>query len=98
MNEATGLIAAFAAGAVLGLMFFWGLWLTVDGLGQTRRPALWTLGSLLLRFTLALAGFYLLARYAGWQHLVAAAAGFTLTRILLVHRLSLRQPHTESDP
>jgi F1F0 ATPase subunit 2 len=54
-------------------------------------------GSLLLRFGLVLGGFYFLARYAGWPHVLAAAIGFTVPRLFLVHRVSLRRNDTESE-
>jgi F1F0 ATPase subunit 2 len=97
MNELLPLMASFIAGALLGLAFFWGLWVTLNGLDQARRPALRMVGSLLLRFGLVLGGFYFLARYAGWPHVLAAAIGFTVPRLFLVHRVSLRRNDTESE-
>jgi F1F0 ATPase subunit 2 len=87
MNPLLPLAASFAAGGLLGLLFFWGLWLTVNSIVRAPHPALRVLGSLLLRFGLLLGGFYLLARYGGWQHLLAGAAGFTAARLLLLRRL-----------
>ncbi len=93
MNELPLLMASFTAGALLGLAFFWGLWVTLNGIERAHRPALRMLGSLLLRFSLALAGFYLLAYYAGWQHLLTAAIGFTLSRLVIIRRM--RSRHTK---
>ena len=56
--------------ALLGAIFFGGLWWTVRKGVASRRPALWFLGSLLLRTSIALAGFYVVAR----RPLAAAAA------------------------
>ena len=89
MSEASTLLtisAAAAAGALLGLLFFQGLWITIRNLQSVRHPAVLMLGSLLLRFAVVLGGFYLLARYGGWPHLLAAAAGLTLVRVLLLRR------------
>jgi F1F0 ATPase subunit 2 len=97
MNELLQFSASFTAGVLLGLAFFWGLWLTVSRLGQARHPALWMMTSLLLRFGLVIAGFYLLARYAGWQHVLTAGLGFTLPRILIAHRVRPRHLNKEQD-
>lgn len=91
MNALLLLIASCSAGIVLGLLFFRGLWSTVNNLSQVRYPALLMLGSLLLRFGLVLVAFYLLTCYGGWQHVLSAAFGFTLARLLMVRRIGFRQ-------
>ena len=48
MNEILNLILALAAGFLLGVIFFGGLWWTVQKGLSSRRPAFWFLGSLLL--------------------------------------------------
>ena len=58
MNETLTLALALAAGVLLGAIFFGGLWWTVRKGVSSQRPALWFLGSLLLRMSIALAGFY----------------------------------------
>ncbi len=87
----TGLIlsygASFGFGCVLGSAFLWGLWLTVRRLPTAGHPALLMLSSLLLRFGITLAGFLLVARLGSWEHLLVAAAGFTLPRLLMKHRI-----------
>jgi len=79
--------ASFAFGCLLGSAFLWGLWLTVRRLPTADHPALLMLASLLVRFTITLAGFLLLARMAGWEHLLVAAIGFTLPRLFMKHRI-----------
>ena len=72
MNEAVMLVLAAGAGLVLGAIFFGGLlWTVRKGLGSTR-PALWFLGSAVLRTGIVLAGFYLVGR-GHWERLLAAA-------------------------
>jgi len=78
-----GYFASLGLGTALGLFFLWGLWLTVRTLPASNRPALLMLASLLLRFGVVVAGFFLVARYGQWQHLLIAAAGFTLPRLLI---------------
>ncbi|MDY6816472.1 MAG: ATP synthase subunit I [Pseudomonadota bacterium] len=79
--------ASFALGCLLGSAFLWGLWLTVRRLATADHPALLMLTSLLLRLGITLAGFLLIARVAGWEHLLVAAVGFTLPRLLMKHRI-----------
>ncbi|GAA0851246.1 hypothetical protein GCM10009113_34580 [Marinobacter szutsaonensis] len=79
--------ASFAFGCLLGSVFLWGLWQTVRRLPTANHPALLMLASLLVRFGITLAGFLLLARVAGWEHLLVAVIGFTLPRLLMKHRI-----------
>ncbi|MGF2736723.1 ATP synthase subunit I [Marinobacter sp. DUT-1] len=79
--------ASFAFGCLLGSAFLWGLWLTVRHLPTVDHPALLMLGSLLVRFGITLAGFLLIARVSGWEHLLVAAVGFTLPRLVMKHRI-----------
>ena len=62
MNETLSLVLALVTGVLLGAMFFGGLWWTVQKGVSSKRPALWFFGSLLLRTSIALAGFYFIAR------------------------------------
>lgn len=95
MNETIMLILAGGAGALLGALFFGGLWWTVrKGLSSTR-PARWFLGGLLLRAGIVLAGFHILAG-GRWQRLAACLLGFALARWLATRlartRLEARPP------
>ena len=58
MNETLTLVLAWVAGVLLGAIFFGGLWWTVRKGVSSKQPALWFFGSLLLRMSIALAGFY----------------------------------------
>ena len=62
MNEFLTLALALAAGLLLGAFFFGGLWWTVRKGVSSQRPALWFFGSMLLRMSIALAGFYFVGR------------------------------------
>ena len=62
MNETLTLALALAAGMLLGAIFFGGLWWTVRKGVSSEQPALWFFGSLLLRMSIALAGFYFVGR------------------------------------
>jgi F1F0 ATPase subunit 2 len=72
-------------GILLGVLFYGGLWLTVRRFPTTHHPLALALGSLLLRMAITLAGFYLIID-GQWQNAVAALAGFTAARVLIVNR------------
>jgi F1F0 ATPase subunit 2 len=79
MNEALTLVLAWLAGGVLGAIFFGGLWWTVRKGVSSKRPALYFLGSLLLRTTIVLAGLYFVSR-GHWERLLVCFLGFVLAR------------------
>jgi len=87
MNDPLILGLAVVAGVALGAIFFGGLWWTIRRGALSSRPALWFLGSALLRMSMALAGFYFVGG-GEWPRLVACLAGFLVAR-LLVTRLAL---------
>ena len=86
MNETLSLVLALGTGVLLGAMFFGGLWWTVQKGVSSKRSALWFFGSLLLRTSIALAGFYFIAR-GHWERLLACLLGFVIAR-LIVTRLT----------
>jgi F1F0 ATPase subunit 2 len=87
MNDTLALAMAFLAGALLGMFFFGGLWWTVQKGIKSKTPALWFLGSLLLRTGLILAGFYLAAQ-GHWSRLVTCLVGFLIARVIVVKRFT----------
>lgn len=86
MNETLGLALALVTGFLLGAIFFGGLWWTVRKGFSSRHPALWFFGSVMLRTSIALAGFYFVAR-GHWERLLVSLLGFVVAR-LFVTRLS----------
>ena len=86
MNDALSLAPAMAAGILLGVIFFGGLWWTVRKGFSSKQPALWFFGSLLLRISIALAGFYFVSG-GHWARLLVCLLGFILAR-LIVTRLT----------
>ena len=83
MNEFLSLAPALAAGVLLGTIFFGGLWWTVRKGFSSKQPALWFIGSLVLRTSLALAGFYFVA-HAHWERLLACLLGFITARLIVI--------------
>jgi F1F0 ATPase subunit 2 len=82
MNEPLTLMMALVAGVVLGAMFFGGLWWTVQRAVSANRSALWFLGSLALRTSIALAGFFVIAR-GHWERLLLCLVGFVMARLVV---------------
>ena len=74
---------ALLAGLLLGAMFFGGLWWTVRRAVASGRPALWLSGSMLLRFGLALAGFYVVGGHH-WDRLLMCLLGFMAARLIVI--------------
>jgi F1F0 ATPase subunit 2 len=82
MKEFLLLASALAAGLLLGTIFFGGLWWTVMRGVLSQRPALWFFGSMLLRTSVALAGFYFVGR-EDWQRWLLCLLGFVLARLIV---------------
>jgi F1F0 ATPase subunit 2 len=96
MNETLTLALAWLAGGGLGAFFFGGLWWTVRKGVSSPRPALWFLGSGLLRMSIVLAGFYFVSG-GQWKRLLACLLGFVIAR-LAVTRLTRLWAENPSRP
>jgi F1F0 ATPase subunit 2 len=96
MSNVTDLGVPLLVGTLLGAVFFGGLWWTVQKGVTSERPALWFLGSLLLRTSLIIAGFYVIAQ-SHWSRLVACLLGFLIARVLVMKRLT-RAPAEAQTP
>ncbi len=84
MNELVLIPIAFVVGITLGVVFFGGLWFTVKSTINAKFPALWLLGSIVLRFGITLLGFYYVCE-GNWQRLVACVLGFILARFVVLY-------------
>lgn len=82
MNEGLNLILPFAAGILLGALFFGGLWWTLQKGVTSPHLVLWLLGSLLLRMSITLAGFYFVSG-GQWERLLACLLGFVVARMIV---------------
>ncbi len=80
MNETLALLLACVTGGGLGAIFVAGLWWTVRRGVSSEQPALWFFGSLLLRTSIVLAGFYFVGR-GDWKRLLACLFGFFIARM-----------------
>ena len=95
MNDTLFLGLALVTGVLLGAIFFGGLWWTLRKGLPSKHPAAWFLGSLLLRMSVTLSGFYLVGR-GHWQRLLLCLLGFVMARLVVtwITRPShMREPH-----
>ena len=76
----------FAVGAMLGAVYFGGLWLIAWWVGRSRRPSLWLLASLPVRLAAAASAFYVVLVLGDWRQLIAALIGFIVVRQIAVAR------------
>jgi F1F0 ATPase subunit 2 len=83
MNEFFSLVFSLLAGGFLGVFFFAGLWWTVRKIESSKRVALLFLGSMLLRTSVVILGFYFILG-DNWQRLVAGLLGFVIARIIII--------------
>jgi F1F0 ATPase subunit 2 len=96
MSDALPLALALFAGLLLGAIFFGGLWWTIQKGLASERPALWFVGSLLLRTALVLAGVYSVSQ-GHWSRLAMCLLGFVIARAFVVKRL-MRAPAEAQTP
>lgn len=77
------LLLSLIAGAGVGFVYFFGLWLTIKQLAQQKNPGLLMLASLVVRTALVMVVFYQIMQTVGWQGLFAALAGLVMVRLVL---------------
>jgi F1F0 ATPase subunit 2 len=95
MNNFLLLVLALVVGLVIGALFFGGLWWTVRKGVFSKSPALWFLGSMLLRMSVVLAGFYFVGR-GDWQRLVTCLIGFIFARFVVMRLTRTPIEHPQS--
>ena len=83
MSQTIAAALSLVAGILLGGIFFGGLWWTVTKGLAAKQPALWFLGSFLLRTGILLAGLYLLGR-DHWERMVIALLGVVIARVVVL--------------
>ena len=86
MNETLKFAPAVAAGAVMGALFFGGLWWTIKRALASAYAGVWFSVSLFVRTVAALVGVYFLARGHA-ERLPACLAGFLIARLLAMRMI-----------
>jgi F1F0 ATPase subunit 2 len=82
MSDSLTLVLACVAGALLGTIFFGGLWWTIRKTLSSKQPGLWIFGSLLLRMSIALTGIVLVSG-SHWERLLLCLVGFFIARFVV---------------
>jgi F1F0 ATPase subunit 2 len=93
MSEAAFLVLAGAQGALLGALFFGGLWWTVHRAVSSTQPGIWLIVSLTVRTLIVVAGFWLVS-HGDWQRLTSCLLGFIFARVFV---LRLTRAHDEKE-
>jgi F1F0 ATPase subunit 2 len=88
--ETLGVLTAVLAGAILGIVFFGGLWWTVKRALSSGMAAVWFSGSFLARTVIALSGFYFAAQ-GDWRRMVGCVAGFLGARLCVVRFTRMKE-------
>lgn len=84
-NDLPFLLLSLAAGFIVGLAFFWTLWLTVQRLPKSSNPGILLFGSYLIRTAVAIGIFYVIMD-GRWQRMIALIIGFIIARFVIVRR------------
>ncbi len=86
MKDVLVLLASLAAGLILGIIYFRGLWQTVVRLPDFKRPVWSVTWSFVARVGIVMTGFFFIMQ-GHLERLAVAMAGFLLARQILVRRL-----------
>ena len=87
---------AFVCGLPLGVFYFGGLWWTIARAFASNSPAVWFLGSLLLRTMVVMAAFYWVSQ-GDWRRALSCLLGFLMARAA-IQRLRSRPKGTIAPP
>jgi F1F0 ATPase subunit 2 len=92
MNNTLFLVMAGAAGLLLGIIFFGGLWWTVQKALSSKRPELWFIGGFIFRTGLVLFGLYVVCGIE-WERWLVSLALFIFARFAVLRvtrRMSIK--------
>ncbi len=97
------LITALLLGGGLGILYFGGLWFTIQRLTHTKKPVVLMWTSFLLRLSAVLGFFHLILQHGATDQLLALLLlcflGFLLARNLLISSvITKRRLKNESHP
>lgn len=84
------IVPGLLGGLLIGVVFFGGLFWTIQRLPTAQNPALLFFVSFVVRTAIALGGFYVVAA-GNWQRVLVAAVGFFVARVILVRALNPAQ-------
>jgi len=85
------LVVGFFGGVVLGLVFFGGLYWSVNKLPRVKYPGLLMVASMLVRMAALLIGLYFLMA-GNMKNLLAAVVGVMLVKFVMIARVRQNPP------
>jgi F1F0 ATPase subunit 2 len=88
MDDIIYMVLTLFAGFLLGIVFFGGLWYTVQKAVASNAAGLWFIFSFIFRVSITLIGFYYISS-GQWQRLLSCLFGFIIARIT-VARLTVK--------
>lgn len=94
MSDVLLLGGSFLAGLLLGLVYFGGLWYTVQSMTRAKRPALLFFASFAVRLVVVLGAIYFLG-LGDWRRMAVALLGMIVMRMFLTRRLGPARKHQE---
>lgn len=80
------MVVGFFGGVVLGLVFFGGLYWSVNKLPTVKNPALLMMGSMVARMAILLVGLYFLMA-GDIKNLLAAVVGVMVIKFVMIARV-----------
>lgn len=84
MNEILNIIITLIVGLILGTIFYAGLWFTVKKALVSKTPAIWFIGSFIIRVTITLIGFYFVGK-GNIKNIIVCFLGFIIARIVVTN-------------
>ena len=83
MNEMLIYLIVLIAGLLLGIFFFGGLWWTTHKGMTSKHPALWFLGSIVVRLAVTVLVLYAIGK-DHWGRMLLCLAGFIVSRFIVI--------------
>lgn len=83
MNEILIYLLVLITGLLLGIFFFGGLWWTTRKGVTSRYPALWFLGSIIVRLGVTVLVLYYISQHH-WERILLCLAGFIAARFIVI--------------
>jgi F1F0 ATPase subunit 2 len=84
----------FFIGVILGIIFFGGLYWTIQQLAETKHPALLMTISLLLRMAILLGVMFYVAK-GGYQGILLAMLGMIVVRVIMIFKIKKPEEKTK---
>ena len=76
----------FFIGVILGIIFFGGLYWTIQKLTEVKQPALLMIGSLIFRMALLLSVLFYVSK-SGYKGILYALLGMFLVRVIMTFKI-----------